>query len=107
MKKLIVLTMVVALFIGIPVCVFAQEEPGSASWCKSYAAADPGDFADHFKNLGECVSYVQACSNPRDDAELCVCRWKRMLSPQGYEGLYGTQALAPCIKHLRELLASY
>jgi len=107
MKKLVVLTMVMALFIGIPVCVFAQVDRTDASaYCKSLAATWE-DFAAHFKNLGECVSYVQACSNPKDDAELCICRMKRMINPPGYEEFYGTQALGPCIKHLRELLASY
>ena len=106
MKKLIVLTMVMALFIGIPVCVFAQGESRDAlAFCKTYAKSP--DFAAHFKNLGECVSYVRACSNPKDDAELCICRMKRMINPPGYEEFYGTQALGPCIKHLRELLASY
>jgi hypothetical protein len=101
MKKLVVMTMVMALFIGIPVCVFAQEEPRSAPWCNRYAAAYPDDFAAYFKNLGECVSYIQACSTPKDDPALCTCRWMRMVNPQRYEDRFGTQGLGPCVSSLR------
>jgi hypothetical protein len=101
MKKLIVLTMVMALFIGIPVRVFAQEEPRSAPWCNTYAARFPDQFAAYFKNLGECVSYIQACSTPRDDPALCLCRLMRMVNPLGYEDRFATQGLGPCVSSFR------
>lgn len=104
MKKFVVLTIVVALFIGIPFCVFAQEEPrGASASCKRYAAAYPDNFAAYYKNLGECVGYMQACLTPRDEPASCLCRWIRMVYPQAYEAQFGTQSLAPCIADLRDM----
>ena len=101
MKKLVVLTMVMALFVGIPVCVFAEEEPRGVSVCKRYAELYSEDFDYWFKNLGECVSYNQACLTPKDDPALCLCRLMRMGNPKGYEDRFGTQGLGPCVSSLR------
>ncbi len=98
MKAVVVLAIVVALFIGIPFCALAQEEPrGTSASCKRYAERFPEYFADYYKNLGECVSYIQACSTPKDDPALCLCRLMRMSYPQAFEVRFGTQGLGPCV----------
>ncbi len=101
MKKLVVLTMVVALFIGIPFCVFAQVlpivEPRDASkWCKQIAADDPALFAGVFRNLGECVSGLQACNEYGNTPAVCYCRQVRILVPDAFQGL------GQCIDYYRE-----
>ena len=104
MKKFVVLTMVVALFIGIPFCVFAQEEPPNASkMCKQFAADSPDDFAALFKNLGYCLSSLQACWKYGNTPEWCICRQYRYADPQGYEDQFKTQGLGPCIAYYRAL----
>ncbi len=104
MKKLVILTMVVALFIGIPFCVFAQEEPRDASKvCKQAAIDFPEEFAYLFKNLGQCVSSAQACLEYGNTPELCICRQYKILNPQGYEDFFKTQGLGPCIAYYRTL----
>jgi hypothetical protein len=103
MKKLVVLTMAVALFIGIPVCVFAQFEPQElrdiSKWCKELAAEDPVSYALLFKNLGQCVSSLQACSEYGNTPALCYCRQRRAVDPDGYQVIYETQGLGPCVAH--------
>ena len=105
MKKLVILTMVVALFIGIPVCVFAQSdqlEPRDASkLCKQCAADFSDGFAASFKNLGDCVSSIKACGEYGNTPEWCICRQLRFADPDGYEAAYATQGLGPCIADYR------
>jgi len=102
MKKLVVLTMVVAVFNGIPLCVFAQEEPPNASKiCKQFAADSPDEFTILFKNLGYCLSSLQACWKYENPPEWCLCRQLRYANPQEYEARFGTQGLGPCIAYYR------
>ncbi len=103
MKKLIVLTMVMALFIGIPMCVFAQGDPRGASWCSNYATAYPEDFALYYRNLGECVSYMEVCLTPKNDPAVCSCMYMRMRWSGPYEDKFETQGLGPCVHLYREL----
>ena len=93
MKKLVVFTMVVALFIGIPFCVFAQEESRVSKRCKEVEVA-MGEYA---KNLGECVSYVQTCMEQSGHSmEWCICRARRIVDPYYFE-TFGSWGLGPCI----------
>ncbi len=94
MKKLVVLTMVVALFVGIPFCVFAQEERRDVSTlCKGAEFA----IAGYVKNLGECVSYEQACSESGHSPKWCICVLLRAVNLEWYETYYKTKGLGPCI----------
>ena len=89
-----------ALFIGIPFCVFAQEEPRDASKVCRQAAIDfPEEFAVLFRNLGQCVSSAQACNEYGNTPALCWCRQFKILFPQEYQEAYGTQGLGPCVAH--------
>ncbi len=98
MKKLVILTMVLALFIGIPFCVFAQEEPSDAvRLCKAAEFA----IADYVKNLGQCVRYVQACMDSEHSPEWCTCVLIRAVNLQAYESAFKTQGLGPCIDYSR------
>jgi hypothetical protein len=100
MEKLVILTMVVALFIGIPFCVFAQEQsPDASKMCKYIEDTLPHMFAFLFKNLGHCLSSVQACGEYGNSPESCICRQLRWTDPE-YETRYG-QGLGPCIIDLR------
>ena len=100
MKKLVVLTMVVALFIGIPFCVFAQEERRDASkLCKEAEVA-----IAVYGNLGQCVSYLQTCvEESGHSTEWCMCRAMRIVDPDGYRAAYNSMGLAPCIAVLRDM----
>jgi len=95
MKKLVILTMVVTFFIGIPFCVFAQEERREASkLCKEVEVA----IAVYAKNLGQCVSYLQTCVEESGHSmEWCMCRAIRIVDPDGYQEAYKTQGLGQCI----------
>ncbi len=98
MKKFVVLTIVVALFIGIPFCVFAQEEqPRDASTlCKAAEFA----IADYVTNLGQCVRYIQACrSESGHSPEWCACVLIRAVDPT-YEDRFG-KGLGRCIEYVR------
>jgi len=95
--------MVVALFIGIPFCVFAQEKPRDASkWCKMFAADSPEQFTALFRNLGQCVSSLQACDEYGNTPAVCWCRQIRALYPDEYQAAYGT-GLGQCIAHFGAL----
>ena len=98
MKKLVILTMVVALFIGIPFCVFAQEESRAASAsCKKFAESCPEAFDYWYKSMGECVSYVQTCIEQSGrSGEWCTCRARRFVDPYYFE-TFGSWGLGPCI----------
>ncbi len=99
MKKVFVLTLVVALFIGIPFCVFAQEEPRDASrLCKAAEFA----IADYVNNLGQCVRYIQACTKESGHSpEWCACVLIRAINLQAYEDLFKTQGLGQCVDYSR------
>ena len=99
MKKLVVLTMVVALFIGIPFCVFGQEQrKDAAKLCKAEEVA-----IATYTNLGQCVSYIQTCSESGHSPEWCMCRLIRIVDPDGYQVAYKSDGLAPCIAVLRDM----
>ena len=100
MKKLVVLTMGVALFIGIPFCVFAQEQrKDAAKLCKDPTAGIP--VVDFSKNVGECVSYMQTCSESGHSPEWCFCVRIRVLDTPGYQAFFKTQALGECLDYVR------
>ena len=107
MKKLVILTIVAALFIGIPFCVFAaRQESRSDAMCKGLAAAFPAPFESIYGNLGQCVSYAQSCSDPGTTLELCLCR--HMLNDPNSANMeypFRTNAgLGPCIVFMRAVL---
>jgi hypothetical protein len=105
MKKVVVLTMVVALFIGIPFCVFAQEGPRSVSnLCKGWEAQFPETFEHYYKSQGHCVSCIQASWEPGDTPELAMCKKMRTMDPDEYEKDFGTNGMGPCIIFSRALL---
>jgi hypothetical protein len=97
MRKFFVLTLVVALFIGIPFCVFAQEEPRDASrLCKAAEFA----IADYVNDLGQCVRYIQACTKESGHSpDWCACVLIRAVDPT-YEIRFG-KGLGPCIEFVR------
>ena len=98
MKKLVILTMVVALFIGIPFCIFAQEQRRDVPrLCKAAEFA----IADYVENLGQCVRYVQACSESEHSPDWCICVLIRAVNLQAYEDLFKTRGLGPCIEYSR------
>lgn len=100
MKKFVLLTIGMALFIGIPFCVFAQEQPRDASkLCKDSAAEIP--IVDLAKNVGQCVSYLKTCSESGHSPEWCFCVLIRILDTAAYEGFFKTQGLGPCIAYYR------
>jgi len=104
MKKLVVLTMAVALFIGIPFCVFAQEGPEEprdvSKWCKQIAAEFPAEFAGLFKNdLGQCVSSLQVCWEHGNTPAVCFCRQFKIAYPDEYEAFFATKGLGQCVTH--------
>jgi hypothetical protein len=101
MKKLVVLTIGVALFIGIPFCVFAQEERRDAtSLCKALDVS----YAPFAKNLGQCVSFIQTCAEESGHSqEWCACRLIRIVNdPEAYQMAFKNQGLASCIAVLRD-----
>jgi hypothetical protein len=101
MKKLVALTIVVALFIGIPFCAFAQEQrkDAAAKLCKDPTAGMP--YVDLSKNVGECVSYMQTCMESGHSPEWCHCVRIRVYDIAGYENFFKTQALGQCLDYYR------
>jgi len=100
MKKLVILTMVVTLFIGIPFCVFAEDQrKDAAKLCKDPTAGIPA--VDLSKNVGECVSYMQTCTESGHSPEWCYCVRIRVYNTAGYEDFFKTQALGQCLDYYR------
>ncbi len=57
MKKLVILTIVAALFIGIPFSALAErKESRSEAMCKGLEAAFSALFESIYGNLGQCVA---------------------------------------------------
>ena len=79
MKKLILLTIVIAFVVGGPGLVFANGvEPENASkYCKANDDLD-------YKNHGQCVSSFKKCYTPGNTGPVCVCKEHLGNDPTGF-----------------------
>jgi hypothetical protein len=93
MKKLIVLTIMVAFIAGLPSVVLAKggNIENVSQWCA--AKKDLG-----FGNHGTCVSFVNACNGPGDIGSEIVCKELLEYSPEVFYTEYGN--LTECVNHL-------
>jgi hypothetical protein len=94
MKKLILLTLLMAFIVGLPITTFAKNDAfiNPSQWC---TANDDLGLSSH----GACVKYLMACKGPGDTGPLCGCRELLDFSPQGFYGEYNN--LAECVNHLK------
>lgn len=95
MKRLVVLTVLMTVVVGIPISILAKKDGsrgGAAQFCK--ANNNLG-----YEDLGQCVSIFRAHYGPGNSGPVGVCKEFVYNAPKAFYENYNS--LDDCISHLR------
>jgi hypothetical protein len=107
MKRLLLLISLVTFFVSIPlIAAAAPPAPPDCLVSSGLSVVDicycrldnPGWFWGEYKNLGECVSEVNAC-NQADVPAVCECKYALRTNKGGY-GDCDFKNLGDCVSYL-------